>query len=161
MARNFTKQEERLMRKYPETSTFMWHNENPKGHITGDCTIRALATGLGITWDAALDGLRQIEKRYALCDIKAIEKYLASMGWVKHKQPRHSDGTKYTGGQFAKWLSINHGDGRLGPVICTVANHMFCIKPTYHGDGTNCKYKVLDIWDSTGKCIGNYWTKGQ
>lgn len=160
MARKFTKQEERRMQKYPETDTFRWCNLNPKGHITGDCTIRALAGGMEKTWNEAHDGLRQIEKRYALCDISAIGKYLESEGWVKHKQPRKADGSKYTGAQFARWLSVNYPHGEAGNVICSVANHMFFIKATNHGDGINCRYKVHDHWDSTDKCIGNYWTKG-
>lgn len=158
--RALTKQEERRRAKSPETSTFLWYNANPKGHITSDCTIRALSTGLGISWYDVLDGLYQLRRRYALYgDMKSIEKYLESQGWVKHKQPRRPDGKKYTGGQFANWLSVNHGSGILGPVICSVASHMFCIYPTNHGDGTNCKYKVLDTWDSTGKCICHYWTR--
>lgn len=159
MSRKLTKQEERLMLKYPETDTFLWHNENPKGHITGDCTIRALAGGMGISWNEALDGLHETERRFALCDIKAISKYLESQGWVKHKQPRHDDGSKYTGGQFAEWLSVKYPRGEAGAVICSVANHMFCIKPVPSGNMGKCRYKIFDIWNSTSKCIGNYWTK--
>lgn len=159
MGRKQTKQEERTQKKYPETSTFIWHNENPKGHITGDCTIRAIAGAMGISWYDVLDGLHETEKKHALCDTSAINKYLESNGWIKQKQPRKEDGTKFTGAQFARWLSINYPNGELGNVICSVANHMFCIKPTYHGDGINCRYKVHDVWDSTEKCIGNYWVK--
>lgn len=156
-----TKQEERLMKKYPETTTFLWHNENPKGHITGDCAIRALAGATGMTWCEALDAFTAMMKRYAVYQDKAIEKYLESQGWVKHKQPRHDDGSKWTGSDLAKYLSINDPDGKIGGVFVTVANHSYCIRPTRHGDGINCRYKVLDIWDSTQKRVCNYWTKPQ
>lgn len=158
--RKLTKQEERRMQKYPETDTFIWHNENPKGHITNDCVIRAIACGTGLPWALVLEGIHDCEQRLARRnDKQVIETYLEIKGWVKHKQPRHEDGTKYTGEEFCKFLSTNYGDGKLGNVICSVANHMYCIKPTNHGDGINCRYKVLDVWNSTHKTIGNYWTK--
>lgn len=154
-----TKQEERLMQKYPDTDTFRWYNANPEGHITEDCITRALACGMDITWQEAHCGLYNTEMRTMFVGDKAVEKYLQMEGWVKHKQPRKEDGTKYTGAQFARWLSTNFPNGELGNVICTVANHMFCIKATYSGDGINCRYKVHDTWNSTDKCIGNYWVK--
>lgn len=37
-----------MIRKIPpETSTFHFHNENPKGRRTGDCVIRAIARATG------------------------------------------------------------------------------------------------------------------
>lgn len=131
MARKFTKQEERKMQKYPETDTFIWGNENPKGHITNDCVIRAIAGATGLPWDVVLEGIHSFEKKLARRnDNHVIGKYLEAEGWVKHKQPRHENGKKYTGEEFCKWLSINYGDGSMGNVICSVANHMYCIKPT-------------------------------
>lgn len=42
------KEADRMIRKIPpETSTFHFHNENPKGRRTGDCVIRAIARATG------------------------------------------------------------------------------------------------------------------
>lgn len=85
MARKFTKQEERKMQKYPETDTFIWGNENPKGHITNDCVIRAIAGATGLPWDVVLEGIHSFEKKLARRnDNHVIGKYLEAEGWVKH-----------------------------------------------------------------------------
>ena len=33
--------------KYPETTTFHFHNQNPRNRITGDCVFRAISLGTG------------------------------------------------------------------------------------------------------------------
>ena len=82
---------------------------------------------------------------YALNDAKGENAYLAKLGWVKMKQPRKADGTKYTGKEFCEEIArmnetyIAHIGG----------HHIVCIK--------NCK--VWDIWNSTDGKIGNYWVK--
>ena len=37
----------------------MWieYNENPAGHRTGDCTVRAISVALGVDWDTAFEML--------------------------------------------------------------------------------------------------------
>ena len=147
--------------KYPNTESFVYENVNPKNRITGDCTIRALAGGMNISWEEAFKGLRDVELKLCKCDDDAINTYLKNNGWIKHKQIRHDDNTKYTGKEFVKYLSINFPYAEIGNVIVRVANHMYCIKPTYdnESDGFNCKYKIHDIWDSSNCCVGNYWIK--
>lgn len=149
--------------KYPETSTFMYFNANPKHRVTGDCWLRAVCTGLGEDYNKVLKEMCDVHLKtgYEMSCDRAVDMYLASKGWVKHRQPRKDDNTKYTGEDFCHWLSVNYPNGRLGNVICNIGgHHMVAIKPTNHGDGINCRYKVLDIWNSTRGCIGNYWTKG-
>ena len=150
------------MGRYPETDTFLWHNENPRGRITDDCIMRAIAAASGKSWYHIFDDLN-ILKRYEARDDKLVmKKYLAEAGWTIRKQPRKDDGTKYTGADFCKWLFANYPNGELGSVIADIGGyHIVCIKPTEHGDGINCHYKVLDTWDSAGKCIGNWWTHGK
>lgn len=86
----------------------------------------------------------QCETGYDDGDVKLFDKYLASKGWVKHKQPRKDDGTKYTGREFCERSRqymryiANIGGGHIVAIV-------------------GCK--VWDIWDCTHKCIGNYWTK--
>ena len=148
--------------KYPETDTFLYYNANPKNRITGDCWLRAISTGLEEDYNEVLMEMVQvhIDTGYEMSCDKAVDRYLESKGWVKHKQPRKDDNTKYTGSEWCKWLSVNFPKGETGNIICNIGgHHMVAIKPTNHGDGINSRYKVLDIWDSTYRCIGNYWTK--
>lgn len=147
--------------KYPDTDTFHYHNQNPKNRITGDCAIRAISTGTGIPYNEVVMGLARLQCETGYDADKCIDKYMKSVGWVKQKQPRKDDGTKYTGADFCRWLSVNYGKGQIGDIVCNIGgHHMVAIKPTNSGDGINCRYKVHDIWNSTYKCIGNYWTKG-
>lgn len=145
--------------KYPETSTFHYHNANPKGRITGDCTFRAISTATGNTWTYVVMDMAEYSclTGYAINDKKGIERYLKTEGWTKHPQPRKANGTKYTGKEFCNLL-----DGEIGgmgkSVIADIGgHHIVCIKE--HDDGRTIRFKVHDIWDSTDKCIGNYWTK--
>lgn len=75
-------------------------------------------------------------------DKKVYTKYIENKGWIKCKQPRKSNNTKYTGKEFVKIVK--------GTVLAHIGgHHIVCIKDN----------KVLDIWDSTDGCIGNYWIK--
>ena len=132
--------------KYPDTSVFHFHNENPKGRITGDCTFRAIATATGMCWVDVVRDMAEmsIKTGYAINDKKGIERYMESIGWIKMPQPRKADGSKYTGAEFCK----EHQKGRF---VCSIGgHHLTCII-----DG-----KLNDIADCTGKCIGNYWMNG-
>lgn len=140
--------------KYPDTNTFHYYNANPKNRITGDCWLRAICTGLEEDYNDVLMEMvkAHIETGYELSCDKAVDRYLASKGWVKHNQPRKPDNTKYTGSEFCEMVN-RYSTG--GNIIANIGgHHMVAIKPA------NGKYKVHDIWNSTRKCIGNYWTKG-
>lgn len=140
--------------KYPETRTFHFHNANPKNRFTTDCVIRAICTALDTTYsEVVMDLARlQCETGYDDGDDKIYDKYLISKGFVKNKQPRKEDGTKYTGKEFCKMLQQDYGYV-IGKDIRIVAHlgghHVVAIV-----DG-----KVWDTWDSTWGCIGNYWYK--
>jgi predicted lipase len=156
--RAFTKQEARRMREFPNTSVFQWENLNPKGHITGDCTVRAVAGAIGISWEAALTGLRDFELKYARMDMVVFTKYLASFRWVKHKQPVKEDGKKYMVYAFARYLTKQYPNGEIGNVICTTSHHhMTCIKPVQTDAGV--VYKIHDHWNCQNNVVGNFWTK--
>ena len=130
--------------KYPDTAVFHFYNANPKNRITGDCTFRAIATATGKSWADVVQemALISIKTGYAINDKKGIEAYMKNIGWVKHSQPRKLDNTKYTGAEFCRKMK------RLTAVCMIGGHHVTCII-----DG-----KVNDIWDCTGKTIGNYWT---
>ena len=126
------------------TNYFEYYNANPKNKKTTDCVIRAICTALDQSYDQTVVDLAamQINTGYDMSDVKCFGKYLESKGWTKHKQPRKTENTKYTGREFVKIFN--------GICVANIGgNHTVCIK-----DG-----KVLDIWDSTDGCIGNYWAK--
>ena len=144
--------------KYPNTDSFFYYNANPKGRITGDCSIRARCTALEEDYNKTLKDAVEIQLTtgYSLASKEATDRHMESLGWVKHKQPRKSNNTKYTGTEFCKWLD-NNWDG--GNVLAHIGgHHIVCIKRVSHWDG-DYRYKVVDIWDSTGGCIGNWWAK--
>ena len=133
--------------RYPDTETFHFFNANPKNRMTGDCTFRAICTALNQTWEQTVMEMAQLscETGYAINDDKGIERYLATKGWVKHKQPRKPDNTKYTGKEFCERARKHER------YIANIGSHHIVAIV----DG-----RVYDIWDSTNRCIGNYWTKG-
>jgi hypothetical protein len=148
-------------RKYPETSSFLYHNANFKGLTkAGDCVIRAIATALDQTWEQTVRELAEVSIRtgYMLNMPQCYGKYLEEKGWKKQKQPRKADNSKYTGREWCTWLSVNDPHGETGNIIANIGSyHTVAIVPTNHGDGINSRFKVLDTWDSTRGCIGNYW----
>lgn len=130
--------------KYPSTDTFEYYNANPKGRITCDCVARAVSTALNEPYEQVIREMFkvQIETGYEYTDVKAIAKYMESKGWIKNKQPRKADNTKYTGKEFCKVFK--------GTCLANIGgHHTICIK----------NGKVYDTWDSTDGCIGNYWIK--
>lgn len=130
--------------KYPETSSFHYYNANPKNRLGGDCVVRAISTALNQSWETTVRELTEvgIKYGYVLNDKNTYEKYLKEKGWVKCKQPRKSDNTKFTGKEFCKGLK--------NTVIAHIGGHHIVAIV----DG-----KINDIWDSSDGCIGNYWTK--
>lgn len=95
----------------------------------------------------------QVKTGYAFNGQKGIDKYLQSKGFIKYKQPRKDDNTKYTGEEWCNKISKDKSFLNKNIVANIGGHHTVCIKP-YQG-----KYKVWDIWNSTEGCIGNYWVK--
>ena len=141
--------------KYPDTKTFHYYNANPKNRITTDCVIRALSTAMDKDYNEVVMELAEMQCKtgYDDGDTKLIDKYLQSKGWVKNKQPRKEDGTKYTGKEWCLEMQEDYDwiIGKKKNVIANIGGHHIVAIV----DG-----QVWDIWDSTDKCIGNYWTKG-
>lgn len=142
--------------KYPDTDTFHFYNANPKNKYTTDCVIRAISTVTGISYETVLMEMaeQQIKTGLDMSEKKAIDKYLQSKGWVKHKQPKKWDNTKYTGSEFCKELmrydsEIDSGND-MRHIIANIGGHH--IVAIIEG-------QVWDTWNSTRGCIGNYWTK--
>ena len=123
-------------------------NVNPKGRKTADCSTRALVGTLGISYDEALKLQMDVSLKtyYDPTSKQVMEKVLEKFGYVKMKQPRKSDGTKYTVSEMDKLLTKKQlAEG----VLVTVANHHTCITNGH----------VQDIWDCRYKSVGNYYVK--
>lgn len=138
----------RYREKYPDTDTFHFHNANPKTNITSDCVFRAISTALNQSWDQTYMEMVElgIKSGYTPTNPKVIEKYLKQKGWIKHKQPKYEDGTKYTGIEFCSTLDDEFLHKNIVANIGT--HHMVAIVGK----------KIYDIWNSSRGCVGNYWT---
>ena len=77
---------------------------------------------------------------------QVMEKVLEKFGYVKMKQPRKWDNSKYEVRELDEILSAK--DMKQG-VLVTVANHHTCIV-----DG-----HIQDIWDCGEMSVGNYYVK--
>lgn len=148
MAKHRTRQQ-----KYPDTKTFHFYNANPHNRITGDCATRAIATALDIDYNVAvmMGAIVQVETGFDNATAQGIDYIMKRCGWQKQKQPRKYDGTKYTGKEFC--MEIQQGDYTFlygQRIIANIGGH----HTVAIVDG-----QVWDIWNSTGGCIGNYWTK--
>jgi len=124
---------------------FINYNHNPK-HKTGDCVVRAIAEGTGKSWEEVYDGLCKIGRRmFRMPSEKEVyDEYLQSLGWKKQKMPRRKDRTRYTVAEFIE-------ENPKLKAIVNVASHVTVIDES----------KLIDLWNCSRKCMGNYWTKSQ
>jgi len=124
--------------------SFKNFNVNPKNRKTTDCVIRAIATATRQEYDKVVLDLAQMQIKtgYDMSDKKCYEKYLISLGWVKHKQPRKIDGSKYL----------------VGEIDDLVYPHQTAIISLAHHLTVKDFYDIVDIWDCRHKTIGNYYT---
>ena len=140
--------------KYPNTSTFHYYNANPKNRITGDCIIRAISLATEIPYTTVVRELAELQCETGYADPELTDRYLKSKGWIKHKQPRQCDGTKYTGKQFCKEILRYDSEIDTGNDLHHIIANIGCHHIVAIIAGCIC-----DIWDSSDGCIGNYWTK--
>lgn len=154
-----SKREERLQKKYPNTSCFTWYNANPKGKLTTDCVIRAITYATKDTYANTVNNLAKIHVStgYDASEPKNYGKYLESLGYVKMKQPRKSDNTKYTGWDFCRALSLNPSKLGISTQFYDI-NNIVAHLGGHHIVAISDK-KVVDTWDSTLGTIGNFWIK--
>lgn len=127
---------------------YLEKNVNPKHRKTGDCSTRALVSVLGIGYDECLKEQMNasLKDYYDPTSKQTMEKVLKNHGWVKMKQPRKADGTKYTVRELDKIVSKNVRDKG---VLVTISNHHTAVV------GNN----IVDIWDCGYKTICNYYIK--
>lgn len=120
-------------------------NVNPKNKKTGDCVIRALVGASGKDYYQVSDELYELSKKtgHTMFSKQTYEKWLETNGFVKHKQPRKPDGTKYTVREIKELVGQNTN------AVISMANHLSC-----YVDG-----HIEDTWDCRYKTIGNYYTR--
>ena len=123
-------------------------NVNPKGRKTGDCSTRALVGCLGLKYDDVLDLQLKFVKKYYydFTSRQCVEKILSDFGYIKMKQPKKPDGTKYRVNEIDKILSKEE---LMGGVIINTRKHYVCCRDDYY----------QDIWDSGLQIVGNYYIK--
>lgn len=127
---------------------YLQKNVNPKNRKTGDCSTRAIAELLNISWNEALTLQFEmaIKTKYDITSREVMERVLLKFGFYKVKQPRKFDRTKYKVKEMDDVLSKSE---RQNGVIVNVAHHYVCIKENNY----------IDTWDSGRKTVGNYYTK--
>ena len=129
-----------------ETSTYHFHNENPRGLRSGDCVFRAIATLTGKSWDEVYDLLCE-KGRDIKCppnDTATYEKVLRDLGYVKMPSPKKADRRKYTASEFMKIFK--------GTAVAHVGGHHMT---------AFVKGKVWDIWNCSAGSVGNFWCSEQ
>lgn len=125
----------------------LW-NANPKLRTTGDCSTRAIAGCLGVTYDKALDlQIEEVKKSYhGFTSREIMEAVLKRFGYVKMKQPRKANRKKYEVRELDKVLTKEQlADG----VVVNVPRHYVLVKSD----------RYIDTWDSGNCCVGNYFAK--
>ena len=129
---------------------YLEKNVNPKNRKTGDCSTRALVSVLKISYEEALklQCEESLKCYYDPTSKQVMERVLAKFGYVKMKQPRHNDGTKYLVKELDRLLTpkeLHNG------VLVTVANHHTAIVDS----------NIVDIWNCGTKTVGNYYVKNK
>lgn len=123
-------------------------NLNPKNRKTGDCSTRALAACLSISYEDALklQYEESLKCYYDPTSKQIMGRVLEKFGYMKMKQPRKEDGKKYLVKELDKIIEKKHLNAG---VLVTVVNHHTCIYQD----------SVIDIWDCRNKACGNYYIK--
>lgn len=143
MSRKRTREE-----KYPDTRYFHYYNANPHNHKTGDCVVRALCTACEMSWEDCATELFQIglKRGYTMLEDKVIDTFLTNHNFIKCKEPRSANNTKY---RVNEWLLLNSNELNTHIVANVGSYHIVAII-----DG-----KVNDIWDSSKQTMHCYWVK--
>lgn len=118
-------------------------NPNPRGYVTGDCAIRAIARATEQPWQAAYAALTM--EGYLKGDLPnanhVLNSYLKKQGFTHHIVPDTCPDC-YTVAQFAD-------DHPKGMYVLMLDNHVVAVND---GDW-------FDAFDSGGEPIDSYWAK--
>ena len=124
-------------------------NVNPKEwKREGDCVVRALTKASNKNWITVYDELCELgRKHYRMPNSKPIyEEWLKQNNFIKYKQPKKSNGKKFTVKELLdKIEDTPYLKGRT--FVVSTNKHLTCIQ---------CG-KIKDTWDCGRKYEGNYW----
>ena len=120
-------------------------NVNPKNKKTTDCVIRALTTATGKSYYEVYEELYRlsIKTGWFMNEARLENKFLEQNGFVKMKQPRKSNNTKYLIGELDKLVDKND------IVIASCNHHLTVVK----------NHTLYDLWDCRYKFINTYYVK--
>ena len=120
------------------------YNANPLNKTSSsDCAIRAISKALCKPYDDVYTDLFNIgfEMKNLPNAQSVYERYFKETGYVRNKQPKKSDNTKYSVSEFA---SLHN----KGVCIITIQGHMTVV---IDGD-------IYDTWDCSNGKICLYYT---
>ena len=137
---------------------FVCENINPKNKRSTDCVIRAISMAIGKTLEEVINDMVKIyfKTGWFISDTKCVDRYLKECGFIKHPQLKKESGRKYTGREFCTYLNEFMKSGN--PVIAKIGTHHITV---FVNKGTTIEkdYKVVDTWDCSTRCVGNWWSK--
>lgn len=120
------------------------YNKNPKQwKHEGDCVIRAIATAESKDWKETYQELVEVGLKHCrvINSKQAYEQMLKKHGWIKWRQPKHVDNTKYTVAE----LIAEYPDKLL---IISTRNHLTVAVKGY----------LVDTWNCSNEYVNNYFT---
>ncbi|MBR2287746.1 MAG: hypothetical protein IJ865_05835 [Clostridia bacterium] len=136
---------------------YRFRQENPDGNAIGDCVIRALSSGLNITWDETIDRLVAASgfRTNRLNTDIVFRTCLRDAGFMHHEALSNRYGHRYTSLAFSRYLdeTCSHGE-RIAAM--SGRSHLVAFIPQRGHDG-NVSYVLVDNWDSSERQILEYW----
>lgn len=120
-------------------------NMNPKNLKVGDCVVRALTLAdEDEDWKRVYKELCEIGLKMCRMpnDTIVFSKWLDQHGWVKMKMPKKPNNKRFT-------LKEYIDDNPDMQFVASIAKHL-----TFVDKGT-----LIDTWNCSSKCLGNYWIK--
>lgn len=132
--------------RFKTTEWYDYLNVNPKGRISGDCVVRAIAAVVGKPWETVVREMTElgIKKALVLNDPSLFPLYLESQGFRLRKEPTNPDGTKMS---IKRFLELN-------PSVTT-----FVAKAGTHHVTCVIDRKVRDIWDCSDETMHRWWSR--
>lgn len=123
--------------------SYVFFNPNPKGRTVGDCSVRAVAMALGLSWSDAY--LKIVTEGYAVCDMPSSDAVwgavLRKNGFSRQAIPNTCPDC-YTAQQFCE-------DNPNGVFVLGFGGHVATVV-----DGV-----LYDAWDSSNEIPIYVWFK--
>lgn len=125
---------------------FIKSNPHPNGKKIGDCVVRAISIAEVKKWEVIFKELCEIgmELKNMPNSKEVYEEYFNRNGWTKNRMPRNKNGRRLKLSDFAQ-------ENPKLLFIGSVVKHLTTVENAV----------LLDTWDCSNKCIGNYYTKSK